>query len=74
MLWYVTEKLPLGELLRTRVSVLIFSFLSYNLVFLFNVCPGFFLCNVEKTCAMLARYLQHQVIIKKTNRFKIKIA
>ena len=68
MLWYVTEKLPLGELLRTRVSV------PYNLVFLFNVCPGFFLCNVEKTCAMLARYLQHQVIIKKTNRFKIKIA
>ena len=37
----------------------------YNLVFLFNVGPGFFLCNVGKICAMLAWHFQQPVIIKK---------
>ena len=36
----------------------------YNLVLLFNVSPGFFLWNVGKTCAMLARNLQQPVIVK----------
>ena len=37
----------------------------YNLVFLFNVGLGYFLCNAWEICAMLAWYLQHLVIIKK---------
>ena len=37
----------------------------YNLVFLFNVDPGFFLCNVGEICALLAQYLQQPVTITK---------
>ena len=48
--------------------------IRYNLVFLFNVGPGFFLCNVGEIFAMLKRHLQQQVIIKKINQSKIKIA
>ena len=36
----------------------------YNLVFLFNVGPGFFLCNVGEIYAVLALHLQQPVIIK----------
>ena len=43
----------------------IFSTVLYNLVFLFNVGHGFFLCNVEEIFAMLAARLQQPVIIKK---------
>ena len=45
----------------------IFSTVLYNLVFLFNVGHGFFLCNVEEIFAMLAARLQQSVIIKKKN-------
>ena len=38
---------------------------EWHLVFLFNVGPGFFLCNVGKICAMLARHLQQPVLIQK---------
>ena len=38
---------------------------EWHLVFLFNVSLGFFLCNVGKICAMLARHLQQPVIIQK---------
>ena len=34
----------------------------YNLVFLFNVGPGFFLHNVREICAMLMQYLQQLLI------------
>ena len=37
----------------------------YNLVFLFNVGPGFFLCNAGEICTILARHFQEPVIIKK---------
>ena len=42
-----------------------FAIAPYNLVFLFNVGPEFFLCNVGEICAMLGQYLQQAVIIKK---------
>ena len=45
---------------------------EWHLVFLFNVSLGFFLCNVEKICAMLARHLQQPVIIQKLTRPKQK--
>ena len=38
---------------------------EWHLVFLFNVGPGFFLCNAGKICAMLARHLQQPVLIQK---------
>ena len=47
----------------------IFSTVLYNLVFLFNVGHGFFLCNVEEIFAMLAARLQQPVIIKKKKTF-----
>ena len=37
----------------------------YSLVFLFNIGPEIFLCNVREICAMLAQPLQQPVIIKK---------
>ena len=46
----------------------IFSTVLYNLVFLFNVGHGFFLCNVEEIFAMLAARLQQPVIIKKKKK------
>ena len=45
---------------------------SCNLVFLFNVGPGFgFFCNVWKLCAMLPRHLQQPV--KNKNRRNIML-
>ena len=38
-------------------------FVPYNLVFLLNIGPGLFLCDVGKTCAMLV--LQQPVVIQK---------
>ena len=49
------------------------SLVPYNLVFLFNVGPGFFLCNVGKICAILSRHLQQSVIIKKLTGPKQKL-
>ena len=45
----------------------------YNLVFLFNVDPGFFLCNVGKICTMLAWHFQQPAIIKKFTVSKKKL-
>ena len=44
----------------------------YNLVFLFKAEPGFFLCNVEEICAVLASHMQRLVIIKKLTGPKYK--
>ena len=52
----------------------------YNLVFLFNVGPGFFLCNAGKICAISRKFCNVGALFvatgyyQKTNRFKIKIA
>ena len=44
----------------------------YNLVFLFKVGPGIFLCIVGKIWAILVRHLQQPVIIKKLTGSKWK--
>ena len=56
------------DLTRLRVSV------PYNLVFLFNEGPVFFLGNVSEIYAMLARHLQQPVIIKILTGRKQKMA
>ena len=48
-------------------------YVPYNLAFLFNFGPGFFLCNAGEICAMLARQLQQPVIIKKLTSPKQKL-
>ena len=47
-------------------------YVPYNLVFLCNVCPGFFLWNVGEICAKLVATATGYY--QKTNRFKTKIA
>ena len=37
----------------------VISFVPYNLVFLFNIGSGFFLCNVTEILTMLMQHLQH---------------
>ena len=45
---------------------------SYNLVFSFNIGPGFFFFNIVEICARLAQHLQQPVIIRKLTGPKYK--
>ena len=66
--YLVRKKKSLDLQIFSRISKTI----PYNLVLLFNVGPGCFLCNVGKTCTMFARHLQQPVIVKTLTGSKYK--